>query len=120
MNPPAPAGSFGRVGNELQHQNPWLFQIVLHHLKRNWNPQGWQQEMQPTERANIIIQIVTSLRLVRTDVEQTQAILIATEFERSTYKKSQNRVGWMFFSSLFFSLIPMCLLPLCSPQDEYR
>lgn len=57
MNAPAPAGSFGGAGNGLQQDNQRLFQIVLHDLKQNWNPQGWQQEMQPSERANTIIQM---------------------------------------------------------------
>ncbi|CUS12816.1 unnamed protein product [Tuber aestivum] len=91
MNGPAPAGGFGGAGNGLQHENQRLFQIVLHELKQNWNPQGWQREMQPTERASTIIQIASSLRLVRTDVEQGQAIQIATGFERTTYEKSQNK-----------------------------
>jgi len=63
MNAPAPAGSFGGAGNGLQQQdNQRLFQIVLHDLKQNWNPQGWQREMQPTERASTIIQMYVATR----------------------------------------------------------
>lgn len=34
-----------------------LFQIILHELKQKWNPQGWQQEMTPNERATSILQM---------------------------------------------------------------
>lgn len=40
-----------------QQDDRRLFQIIIHELKQKWNPQGWQQEMTPTERATSILQM---------------------------------------------------------------
>jgi hypothetical protein len=58
MNGPAPAGGFGGGMAGMQKENQQrLFQMVQHELKQNWNPQGWQQDMQAAERASVIVQM---------------------------------------------------------------
>lgn len=58
-----PTGGFGGGGMAGPSQpsgtqdDRRLFQIILHDLKQKWNPQGWQQEMTPTERATSILQM---------------------------------------------------------------
>lgn len=53
------AGGGGGAGGGMPggQENSRLSQIVLHELKSKWNPQGWQQEMTPNERANTILQM---------------------------------------------------------------
>ena len=105
MNAPAPAGSFGGAGNGLQQEDQRLFQIVLHDLKQNWNPQGWQQELQPTNRARVIIQMYVTTRFLSFFKTKTSgsgfAGLHASPWDAlccrsldAKKKKSSNVVAW--------------------------
>lgn len=63
MNGPTGGFSGGMAGpsqSTAPQDDRRLFQIILHELKQKWNPQGWQQEMTPTERATSILQMLDS------------------------------------------------------------
>lgn len=92
-------------------------QFVVHKLKQNWNPRGWQVELTPAERGSGIIHMYKSLiplsflinlvlvelssnginrahslRLVRVDIDYAYAIQISTNFERSVYDTVEDKV----------------------------
>ncbi|KAF8545104.1 hypothetical protein BDD12DRAFT_977275 [Trichophaea hybrida] len=64
---------------------------VANILKQGWNPVGWQRELSLQERVHIIMEIASSLRHVRLDVEQAHAIQIATNFEKNTYDRALDK-----------------------------
>ncbi|PSN67673.1 hypothetical protein BS50DRAFT_347014 [Corynespora cassiicola Philippines] len=74
-------------------------QNVQQHLMQHYRnqqaqgkiPQGWQQTVQPQERAALALQFYTSYRLVKPDLNEMEAMRMSMQFETQAFNNSPSK-----------------------------
>ncbi|KAF8244003.1 hypothetical protein K440DRAFT_589065 [Wilcoxina mikolae CBS 423.85] len=107
---------------ELKDPVSWgrLSEWLASQLKQSSNPMGWQKELSLQERVHTIMEIVASIKLVRTDIEQGHAIQIATNFEKNTYDKAIQKSDYNTQCREKLVLIQEQRKKTLNPKDAYH
>ncbi|TKA49981.1 hypothetical protein B0A49_13066, partial [Cryomyces minteri] len=97
MNNPAAfqqiMGSAGAGPPQMQRQQPDTAQISQHIVKLLQQapvPSGWQSTFRIEERYGWVNQVITNIRLLKSDADVLHAIKVAISFERQTFAQSQS------------------------------